>query len=119
MNARPGYHYWERSYMRIACVGGGPSGLYFATLVKLRDKVHEVTVIERNPPGITYGWGVVFWDDLLDSLYNNDPESARVIHENSDCWNGQEVHVQGEETVYLGGYGFSISRERLLTILAK
>ncbi len=45
--------------MRITCVGGGPAGLYFAVLAKLADPAHEVTVLERNPAGVTYGWGVV------------------------------------------------------------
>ncbi len=54
--------------MKISCVGGGPAGLYFAILMKRRDPAHEVTVFERDPAGMTYGWGVVFWDDLLDNL---------------------------------------------------
>ncbi|MGH3856980.1 MAG: NAD(P)-binding protein, partial [Pseudonocardiaceae bacterium] len=62
--------------MNIVCVGGGPAGLYFAILMKLRNRSHDVTVVERNPAGVTYGWGVVFWDDLLDELYRNDPVSA-------------------------------------------
>ena len=54
-------------------MGGGPAGLYFAILMKARGGGHEVTVLERNPAGVTYGWGVVFWDDLLDELYATDP----------------------------------------------
>ena len=51
--------------MKIVCAGGGPAGLYFSILMKLRNPRHEVTIIERNPAGVTYGWGVVFWDGLL------------------------------------------------------
>lgn len=103
--------------MNIVCVGGGPAGLYFAVLAKLRNKSHDVTVVERNPAGVTYGWGVVFWDDLLDELYRNDPVSARAVHEVSAVWGGQEVHIRGEHKAYLGGYGYSLGRKRLLDIL--
>lgn len=103
--------------MNIVCVGGGPAGLYLAVLAKLRNRRHDITVIERNPAGVTYGWGVVFWDNLLDELYRNDPVSAREIHEVSALWGGQEVHVRGERTAYLGGYGYSLGRQRLLDIL--
>src|SRR5215212_5158234 len=105
--------------MKIVCVGGGPAGLYFAASMKLRDEDHDIIVVERNPAGITYGWGVVFWDDMLNNLYKNDSESAQEISDSSVCWNGQEVHVRGEPMVSLGGYGYSISRKRLLDILAK
>ena len=64
--------------MRIVCVGGGPAGLYFAILAKLANRDNDITLIERNPAGVTYGWGVVFWEDLLQDLYRNDPESARA-----------------------------------------
>jgi 2-polyprenyl-6-methoxyphenol hydroxylase-like FAD-dependent oxidoreductase len=103
--------------MKIVCVGGGPAGLYFAVLAKLRNRCHDVTVVERNPAGVTYGWGVVFWDDLLDELYRNDPVSAREVHEVSALWGGQEVHIRGGHKAYLGGYGYSLGRKRLLDIL--
>ncbi|HEY7215886.1 MAG TPA: FAD-dependent oxidoreductase, partial [Thermoanaerobaculia bacterium] len=48
--------------MKVAVVGGGPAGLYFALLLKKADPGHQVTVLERNPPGATFGWGVVFSD---------------------------------------------------------
>jgi 2-polyprenyl-6-methoxyphenol hydroxylase-like FAD-dependent oxidoreductase len=54
--------------MKTVCIGGGPAGLYFAISAKLRDAGHDITVIERDPAGATYGWGVVYWDDLLDIL---------------------------------------------------
>src|SRR5947209_15563659 len=103
--------------MKIVCVGGGPAGLYFAVLAKLRNRYHDVTVVERNPAGVTYGWGVVFWDDLLDELYRNDPVSAREVHEVSALWGGQEVHIRGGHKAYLGGYGYSLGRKHLLDIL--
>jgi 2-polyprenyl-6-methoxyphenol hydroxylase-like FAD-dependent oxidoreductase len=103
--------------MRIVCVGGGPAGLYFSILAKLSNSKHDVTVVERNPAGVTYGWGVVFWDDLLDDLYRNDPVSAREIAEGSARWNTQEVHLRGQQATHIGGDGFSLGRDRLLEIL--
>ncbi|MGH3974199.1 MAG: FAD-dependent monooxygenase [Pseudonocardiaceae bacterium] len=105
--------------MNIVCVGGGPAGLYFAISAKLRQKDHKITVIERNPAGVTYGWGVGYWDDVLDTLYSNDPVSAREIQRVSGVWDGVEVHVGGKQTAYLGGYGLSMGRKRLLDILAE
>ncbi|MGH3672093.1 MAG: FAD-dependent monooxygenase, partial [Pseudonocardiaceae bacterium] len=102
--------------MKIVCVGGGPAGLYFAISAKLRNQDHDVTVIERNPPGVTYGWGVTFSNPLLDSLYRNDPVSARRIFDSPASWGNQEVHVR-EQRAHLGGYGFAIGRKHLLDIL--
>jgi 2-polyprenyl-6-methoxyphenol hydroxylase-like FAD-dependent oxidoreductase len=105
--------------MRIVCVGGGPAGLYFAILMKLRSSDHDITVLERSPRGSTYGWGVVYWDDLLERLHENDPLTAGEIRANSFRWVDQLVHVQGKPTASLSGHGFSISRQRLLDILIK
>ena len=105
--------------MRIACVGGGPAGLYFSILMKGRDPAHDITVHERNPRGITYGWGVVFWDDLLEQLHASDPATARHISANSFRWNGQLLAVHGKEPVHVGGHGYGIGRQRLLDILVQ
>jgi len=104
--------------MKIACVGGGPSGLYVAILAKLRDPGHEVTVIERNPAGVTHGWGVVFGEDFLDQLFANDPVSARDIRAITSMWNDQHIRIADRPTAHMGGYGFSVGRKRLLDILA-
>ncbi len=103
--------------MRIVCVGGGPAGLYFAILAKLRDPRHEVAVMERNPAGATHGWGVVFWDALLDDLYRNDRVSADEMRKASVLYEGQEVRLRDAPTAYLGGYGFSVSRRSMLEVL--
>ncbi|MBV9140961.1 MAG: FAD-dependent monooxygenase [Pseudonocardiales bacterium] len=105
--------------MRIVCIGGGPAGLYFAISAKLRDAGHDITVIERDPPGATYGWGVVYWDDLLDILFRNDPDSARAVRAESVLWQEQRVILRSEQTAYLPGYGFSVGRAALLDILGQ
>jgi anthraniloyl-CoA monooxygenase len=87
--------------------------------MKLRNKDDDIIVVERNPARVTYGWGVVFWDDMLDNLYKNDPESAREIYRSAARYEEHEVHLRGKQTAYIGGYGFSIERKRLLEILAK
>ena len=105
--------------MRIICVGGGPAGLYFAVLTKLADPTHQVTVLERNPAGVTYGWGVVFWDDLLDDLFRCDPVSARMIWDAAARWDEYEVRASGKAVTHLAGYGFSLGRHTLLDVLAR
>jgi anthraniloyl-CoA monooxygenase len=105
--------------MKIVCVGGGPAALYFAISMKVRDAGHDITVLERDPRGCTYGWGVVYWDDLLDLLYGNDAASARAIRGVSTLWRDQEVRLNGEEAAHLGGYGYSAGRGALLEVLAR
>jgi 2-polyprenyl-6-methoxyphenol hydroxylase-like FAD-dependent oxidoreductase len=104
--------------LRIACVGGGPAGLYFALLMKLRDPRHDITIFERSPRGATRGWGVVFWRDLLDQLYAADPESALEIERASFPWvDRQVVEVHGEQVVSSAPPGYGIRRQRLVDIL--
>jgi len=104
--------------VRVACVGGGPAGLYFALLMKLRDPGHDVTVFERDVPGSAYGCGLVFGDDLLETFYRGDPRSGREIDRAAFRWVNQIVHVQGKEVLHAGARGYSINRQRLLDILA-
>jgi 2-polyprenyl-6-methoxyphenol hydroxylase-like FAD-dependent oxidoreductase len=105
--------------MKIVCVGGGPAGLYFATLMKRRDKKHEITVLERNPAGSTYGWGVTYWQPLLDKLCESDSRTASEISDNSFRWVDTVVDLQGRQTVIRGNHGFSISRRLLIDVLAR
>ncbi|HWN31150.1 MAG TPA: FAD-dependent monooxygenase [Pseudonocardia sp.] len=105
--------------MDFVCVGGGPAGLYFAILTKLRDPDADVTVLERNPAGVTFGWGVTFSDDVLDGLYEGDPVSAAEIQRNPASWTDQVVRLGEAPLAHLGGYGFAIGRHRLLELLAE
>ncbi|MBX6388433.1 MAG: FAD-dependent monooxygenase [Frankia sp.] len=105
--------------MRIVCVGGGPAGLYFAICAKRRDPGRDVTVLERDQPGAAPGWGVIYWDPLLNLLFRNDPTSAQTVRAASTLWQGQRLIVGGSGTAHLPGYGFAVQRARLLDILAE
>jgi len=103
--------------MRIACLGGGPAGLYFAISMKLRDAAHRVDLFERNRADDTFGWGVVFSDQTVENLMANDPVSGAVIAGEFAHWDDIDVHIHGE-TIRSSGHGFiGIGRKRLLAIL--
>ncbi len=103
--------------MKVACLGGGPAGLYAAISLKLRDPGHEVTVFERNRPDDTFGWGVVLSDETLANLAANDRDSADTIREHFAYWDDVAVVKDGHRTVSTG-HGFcGIGRKRLLTLL--
>ena len=99
---------------RFDIVGGGPSGLYFALLMKKVDRANEVTVWERNAPDATFGWGVVFSEETLGALRDADPESFLEITESFASWGSIDVHYGGE-MVRSRGHRFSgIARTALL-----
>jgi anthraniloyl-CoA monooxygenase len=103
--------------MRIVCIGGGPAGLYFALLMKKANRSHDVTVVERNRPDDTFGWGVVFSDQTMGNLAAADPETHAQILDSFNHWDNIDVHFKGR-TITSGGHGFSgIGRQRLLNIL--
>ena len=103
--------------MHILCLGGGPAGLYFALLMKLQNPAHLVTVVERNRPFDTFGWGVVLSDQTLGNLQGADPVTAKLIGEAFNHWDDIEVFFKGR-SVRSGGHGFcGIGRKRLLNIL--
>ncbi len=104
--------------MRIVCVGGGPAGLFFSILMRLRDDAHEVTVLERNPPGATYGFGVVFSDATLEEIAAGDPPSYAEITRHFHHWDDIDIHYRGE-LLRSTGHGFSgLARSTLLEILS-
>ena len=105
--------------MKIVCIGGGPSGLYFALLMKRQDPAHDITVVERNRAYDTYGWGVVFSDQTLGNLQVADPASAAEILGAFNHWDDIEVNIRGRK-IRSGGHGFcGIGRKRLLNILQR
>jgi anthraniloyl-CoA monooxygenase len=103
--------------MKVAVLGGGPAGLYFAISMKLRDPSHEVVVFERNRPDDTFGWGVVLSDETLDNLAANDARSAAAIRAHFAYWDDIAVVHRGVRTLSTG-HGFcGIGRMRLLLLL--
>ncbi len=103
--------------MRISVLGSGPAGLYFALLMKKSDPGHGVTVVERNPPDATYGWGVVFSEETLGALREADRTSYDRITESFATWGAIDIRYRGE-TVRSRGHAFSgLARKELLRIL--
>ncbi|MBA3774476.1 MAG: bifunctional salicylyl-CoA 5-hydroxylase/oxidoreductase [Ramlibacter sp.] len=103
--------------MNIVCIGGGPSGLYFALLMKKQNPAHDITVVERNKPYDTFGWGVVFSDQTLGNLQAADAPTAAEILGAFNHWDDIEVNIRGHK-FRSGGHGFcGIGRKRLLNIL--
>ena len=103
--------------MNILCIGGGPAGLYFALLMKLQNPLHRITVVERNKPFDTFGWGVVLSDQTLAHLNEADPVSGQLIADALNHWDDIEVFFKGR-SVRSGGHGFcGIGRKHLLNIL--
>jgi anthraniloyl-CoA monooxygenase len=105
--------------VKIVSIGGGPSGLYFAILMKKADPAHEVTVLERNRPDDTFGFGVVFSDATLENFAEADPETHAEILQAFAHWDDVDIHYDGQ-VVTSTGHGFSgLSRQVLLDILQR
>ena len=103
--------------MRIACIGGGPAGLYLAILMKKADPAHDITIYERNRPDDTFGWGVVFSDATLGNFQLADPESFADITRSFHHWDDCDVFFKGRK-ITSGGHGYcGIGRQKLLGIL--
>jgi anthraniloyl-CoA monooxygenase len=103
--------------MKVAVLGGGPAGLYFAISMKLRDAAHDITVYERNKADDTFGWGVVLSDETLDNLAENDAKSAAAIRAHFAYWDDIAVIHKGVRTLSTG-HGFcGIGRRKLLMLL--
>lgn len=103
--------------MRIAIIGGGPGGLYFAALAKQLNPAHQVTVWERNAPDDTFGFGVVFSDETLGGIELADTETYRRMESEFARWDDIDIHLR--DSIHIcGGHGFAaMSRKRLLLLL--
>ena len=105
--------------MRIVCLGGGPAGLYFSILLKKAQPSWAITVIERNRPTDTFGWGIVFSDKTMDGFRSADVETHTEITRSFRHWDDIDVFFKGAK-ITSGGHGFcGIARIKLLKILQK
>ena len=104
--------------MKIVCIGGGPAGLYFALLMKQLDPRHDITVVERNKPYDTFGWGVVFSDATMDNMREWDPPTAADDPAGLQPLGRHRAASSRAAAIRSGGHGFvGIGRKKLLNIL--
>jgi anthraniloyl-CoA monooxygenase len=105
--------------MRIACLGGGPAGLYASILLKKARPGWDVNVVERNRPHDTFGWGVVFSDRTMSTFREQDPQVVDEIERSFRHWDDIDVFFEGRK-ITSSGHGFcGIARVRLLEILQR
>ena len=103
--------------MKLAVVGGGPAGLYFALLIKKARPEFDITVLERNRRDDTFGWGVVFSDQTMENFRAADAVTFDQITASLAHWDDIDVHVR-DRVITSSGHGFSgIARKKLLNIL--
>ncbi|MBO0779378.1 MAG: FAD-dependent monooxygenase, partial [Ktedonobacteraceae bacterium] len=103
--------------MKVVILGAGPAGLYCGLLIKKARPHDDITIIERNPADVTYGWGVVFSDRTLSSFQRADYPTYEQITSNFVIWDAIDIHYR-DETIRCGGHVIaSIARKQLLRIL--
>lgn len=103
--------------MKINIIGGGPSGLYFAILMKKQNPADAITLFERDGPNDTFGWGIVFSDQTFSYLSDNDAESFAKITETCQRWDNVDIVHRGERITIRGNKFSGIARLAFLNIL--
>src|SRR5215467_2587359 len=105
--------------MRVAVIGAGPAGLFFASLLKRSQPQHDILVIEQNPRDSTFGFGVVFSSGALEFLARDAPEMYAALIPSMESWPIQRI-VHRDVALNIDGSGFSaVGRLRLLRLLQK
>ncbi len=105
--------------MKVSILGAGPAGLYLAILLRQASSDHQVIVMERNPPGATFGWGVVFSEETLGALREADPITHSEVTDTFARWDRIDINYRGRRLRSRGHSFAAISRKRLLTILQR
>lgn len=103
--------------MKIRIIGGGPAGLYFASLMKREDPAHDVVVYERGPRDATWGFGVVFSDRAMEFLCADDEAMYGLLTPLMETWPDLAI-VHDDTRIPIAGNGFAaIGRLELLSRL--
>src|SRR5713101_5957938 len=85
--------------------------------MKKADHTHDITILERNRPDDTFGFGVVFSDATLANFAQADPDTQPAITDAFFHWDDIDIHYQGQ-VLTSTGHGFcGMSRQVLLDIL--
>lgn len=103
--------------MKINIIGGGPAGLYFAILMKKQNPAREISVVERDGPNDTFGWGIVFSDQTFSYLEESDQPSFKQIIANCEIWDNVDVVHRNEKVTIRGNRFSGIGRLKFLNIL--
>lgn len=103
--------------MRIGVVGGGPAGLFFAYLMAREDRRHDIQVIERDPAGATYGWGVVFTDIALGFVREVDVELYEALTREQEVHEEMRIVHRGVSVRLANNVFYRMARIDLLRVL--
>jgi anthraniloyl-CoA monooxygenase len=105
--------------LKIAIIGGGAAGLFFALLMQKSDPGHQITVHERNRADDTFGFGVVFSDETLGNFLSYDAQTYQEITAAFAYWDEIDFVFKGQ-TIRTSGHGFcGCGRRELLLILQR
>ena len=103
--------------LRVAVLGGGPAGLAFAQLIKLRKPSYEVTLYERQSPESSYGYGVGLGWKALSGLEAGAPDCAADLKRAARELNRWALRRNDETISAHNSHGVCISRQLLLETL--
>jgi anthraniloyl-CoA monooxygenase len=104
---------------QVVVVGGGPAGMTAARILKLRQPSWDVTVLERQPPDATFGYGVGLSFSSLNRLRAADPELIAAIERSSVSVDTWTMRRDGESISAKNSHGLGIGRAALLAILQR
>ena len=104
--------------MKVAVVGGGPAGLFFARLVRRHDPSIEIDIFEQNPENATYGFGVTLAGRARDRLRDADAEVLDRLAEHMIFNNVQGINIDDERILVRYAHaGGAIERLQLLSVM--